>query len=151
MNISTITALISAIIAICALASPVLTAWLNNNFALRKQKQDLEFKSKQMQESELTQQYEKQIDIISDFIYSINAAAITLNENDKKSTAKAGAKLLVLLNPSDQKIVIDAIKIVNDSNAGFSGNDVDQVRELADKITRKAPIWLEQANKNRLK
>ena len=104
-----------------------------------------------MQESELTQQYEKQIDIISNFIYSINAAAISLNDEDKKSTAKAGAKLLVLLNPSDQKIVIDAIKIVNDSNVSFSHNDVEPIRELADKITRKAPIWLEQANKNRLK
>ena len=104
-----------------------------------------------MQKSELTQKYQKQIDIISDFVYSINAAAITLNDEDKKRTAKAGAKLLVLLKPADQKIVIDAIKLVDKSFAGFSGNDVAQVRKVADEITQKAPTWLKRANKDRLK
>lgn len=150
MNISTISALISAVIAICALASPVLTAWLNNNFALKEQKQNLEFKVKQTQESELTKKYEKQVDIISSFVYSINAAAITLKEDDRKNVAKAGAKLLVLLKPADQKIVIDAIKVFNNSSSGWSSNgEIDNVRELADTITKKAPSWLKQANKNK--
>lgn len=151
MNVSTITAIISAVIAICALASPIITAEINNSFDLKKQKQDLDYKSKQAHQNEMINQYSKQVNIISDFVYSINAAAITLNENDKKSVAKAGAKLIVLLNPTDQKIVINAIKVVNNSNAGFSSNDVDQIKELADKITRNAPIWLEQANKNKLR
>lgn len=139
---------ITAVIAVCALVSPILTTLINNNYSLKRNEQELKYKSKQSRIAETFKKYNQQIDIISDFVYSINSAAITLNEVDRKSVARTGAKLLVLLKPTDQKIVIDAIKTFNDSSAGWnSGEEIAHVRELADTITKKAPSWLKQAGK----
>lgn len=149
-NLANWSTVITAVIAVCALASPIITARINNSFALKKQKQDLEYKAKQIQSSEVAKKYEQQVDIISNFVYSVNSAAISLKVEDRKDVAKTGAKLLVLLKPADQKIVIDAIKVFNNSSSGWSGNEeIDNVRELADTITKKAPSWLKQANKNK--
>lgn len=139
---------ITAVIAVCALVSPILTTLINNNYSLKRNEQELKYKSEQSRITETSQKYNQQVDIISDFVYSINSAAITLNEVDRKNVAKTGAKLLVLLKPTDQKIVIDAIKTFNDSSVSWnSGEEIDHVRELANTITKKAPSWLKQASK----
>lgn len=139
---------ITAVIAVCALISPILTTLINNNYSLKKSEQELKYKSEQSRVAEVSKKYNQQVDIISDFVYSINSAAITLNEVDRKNVARTGAKLLVLLKPTDQKIVIDAIKTFNNSSTSWASNgEIDQVRELADTITKKAPSWLKQANK----
>lgn len=139
---------ITAVIAVCALISPILTTLINNSYSLKKSEQELKYKSEQNRVAEISKKYNQQVDIISDFIYSINSAAITLNEVDRKNVAKTGAKLLVLLKPTDQKIVIDAIKTFNDSSRGWNtGEEIDHARELANTITKKAPSWLKQASK----
>lgn len=139
---------ITAVIAVCALVSPILTTLINNNYSLKRNEQELKYKSKQSRIAETFKKYNQQVDIISDFVYSINSAAITLKEEDRKDVARTGAKLLVLLKPADQKIVIDAIKTFNNSSSGWSnGEEIDHVRKLADSITKKAPSWLKQASK----
>lgn len=139
---------ITAVIAVCALISPILTTLINNSYSLKKSEQELKYKSEQSRIAETSQKYNQQVDIISDFVYSINSAAITLKEEDRKDVARTGAKLLVLLKPADQKIVIDAIKTFNNSSSGWSnGEEIDHVRKLADSITKKAPSWLKQASK----
>lgn len=139
---------ITAVIAICALVSPILTTLINNSYSLKKSEQELKYKSEQSRIAETSQKYNQQVDIISDFVYSINSAAITLKEEDRKDVARTGAKLLVLLKPADPKIVIDAIRTFNNSSSGWSnGEEIDHVRKLADSITKKAPSWLKQASK----
>lgn len=139
---------ITAVIAVCALISPILTTLINNSYSLKKSEQELKYKSEQNRVAEISKKYNQKVDIISDFVYSINSAAITLNEVDRKNVAKTGAKLLVLLKPTDQKIVIDAIKTFNDSSRGWNtGEEIDHARELANTITKKAPSWLKQASK----
>lgn len=139
---------ITAVIAVCALISPILTTLINNSYSLKKSEQELKYKSEQNRVAETSKKYNQQVDIISDFVYSINSAAITLKEEDRKDVARTGAKLLVLLKPTDQKIVIDAIKTFNNSSSGWSnGEEIDHVRKLADSITKKAPSWLKQASK----
>lgn len=139
---------ITAVIAVCALVSPILTTLINNSYSLKKSEQELKYKSEQSRIAETSQKYNQQVDIISDFVYSVNSAAITLKEEDRKDVARTGAKLLVLLKPADQKIVIDAIKTFNNSSSGWSnGEEIDHVRKLADSITKKAPSWLKQASK----
>ena len=139
---------ITAVIAVCALISPILTTLINNSYSLKKSEQELKYKSEQNRVAETSKKYNQQVDIISDFVYSINSAAITLNEVDRKNVAKTGAKLLVLLKPTDQKIVIDAIKTFNDSSRGWNtGEEIDHARELANTLTKKAPSWLKQASK----
>lgn len=147
-NLANWSTVITGVIAVCALISPILTALINNRYSLKKHEQELNYKSKQIRVAETSKKYSKQVDIISSFVYSVNSAAITLKEEDRKNVAKTGAKLLVLLKPADQKIVIDAIKVFNNSSTGWSRNgEVDHVRELADTITKKAPNWLKQVGK----
>lgn len=143
---------ITAVIAVCALASPILTAVVNNHFSLKKQEQELKYQSQQNQIAENSKIYNQQIDIISDFIYSINAASITLNETDRKAVAKTGAKILVILKPADQKMVMHAIEFFNNNSVGWSSHEeIDKARALANTITQKSSTWLKQANKSKLR
>ena len=63
---------ITAVIAVCALVSPILTTLINNNYSLKRNEQELKYKSKQSRIAETFKKYNQQVDIISDFVLLTN-------------------------------------------------------------------------------